>query len=251
MENLFGASPYRDGNLMETSMETLTCPKCNYPREPRAVDCPACGIVFAKFQKTQPPAALNPYAAPQSDLAPPPLPVPAAADVRPGVWRHEGLLIVQQGAELPGRCVACNRPTANRWHKTFYWAPPVLRVLILLNLIVYAIVMLAVRKKAEMAVPLCEEHDEKRRATVRNSWLLVLGGSVLIVASFLALGADSGGAFGLLFCIGLITLIAAAVVSSNASPLQPKKIDGYYSFMKKAGQDFLYSLPSPPMGIGL
>src|SRR5436190_22485046 len=114
-------------------MESLTCPKCNFLREPQALDCPACGIVFAKYQKTAPPPApLNPYAAPQSDNAPPPLPGPAAAVAPSGVWRHEGLLIVQQGAELPSRCVVCNRSTVHRWPKTFYWAPPGLRILIFL-----------------------------------------------------------------------------------------------------------------------
>jgi len=233
-------------------METLTCPKCHYLREPGAVDCPACGIIFAKYQKAAPPPNLNPYAAPQSDNAPPPLPGPAAPQVPPsGVWRHEGLLIIQQGAQLPDRCVVCNRSTTHRWPKTFYWAPPVLRFLILLNLLVYAIVMLAVRKKADLTVPLCEEHEETRRAKVRNSWLVGIGGLVLIGASFLALGDDNGAVFGLLFCVGLIGLIASAALSSSASPLQPKKIDNYYSFMKKAGDDFLRSLPSAPMGIGM
>jgi hypothetical protein len=147
--------------------------------------------------------------------------------------------------------VVCNRSTAHRWPKTFYWAPPVLRLLILLNFIIYAIVILAVRKKADLAVPLCEEHEEKRRSQVRTSWLVGLGGIVLIVLSFMALSDDSGAVFGLLFCTGLIGLISSAFLSGAAIPLQPKKIDGYYSFMKKAGDDFLRSLPSAPMGIGM
>jgi hypothetical protein len=241
-------------------METLTCPKCNYLREPGAVDCPACGIIFAKYQKATLPGAarpavhplLNPYAAPQSDNAPPPLPGPAAPEVpAAGIWRHEGLLVIQQGAQLPDRCVVCNRSTMHRWPKTFYWAPPVLRFLILLNILVYAIVMLAVRKKADLAVPLCEEHEETRRTKVRTSWLVGIGGLVLIGTSFMALGDDNGGVFGLLFFVGLIGLLAGALMNSSAIPLQPKKIDNYYSFMKKAGDDFLRSLPSAPMGIGM
>jgi hypothetical protein len=233
-------------------METLTCPKCHFLREPRAVDCPACGIVFAKYQKAAPPPApLNPYAAPQSDNAPPPLPDPAAAVAPSGVWRHEGLLIIQQGAELPDRCVVCNRSTVHRWPKTFYWAPPGLRLLIFMGPLIYVIVALAVRKRADLAVPLCEEHEEKRRSQVRNGWLAGIGGIVLIVTSFLALSGDSGGVFGLLFSIGLIGLLSSAFLSSAAVPLQPKKIDGYYAFMKKAGDDFLSTLPSAPMGIGM
>lgn len=244
-------------------METLTCPKCNFLREPKALDCPACGIVFAKYEKAaaQPAALqpgrkpdlhplLNPYAAPQSDNGPPPLPGPAAA-APSGVWRHEGLLIIQQGSELPGRCVVCNRSTVHRWPKTFYWSPPGLRILIFLAPLIYIIVVLAVRKKADLAVPLCEEHEEKRRTQVRNSWLVGIGGIVLFFASFMALADDSGGVFGLLFTVGLIGLLASALMSSSALPLQPKKIDSYYAFMKKAGDDFLRNLPSAPMGIGM
>jgi hypothetical protein len=237
-------------------METLTCPKCHYLREPRALDCPACGIVFAKYQKTAPPPAalqplLNPYAAPQSDNLPPPLPGPAPAVTPSGVWRHEGLLIIQQGAELPGRCVACNRSTGNRWRKTFYWSPPGLRILAFLAPLIYVVVVLAVRKRADVAVPLCEEHAEKRRSQVRNSWLVGIGGFVLFCTSFMALADDSGGVFGLLFCLGLVGLLTSALLSSSAIPLQPKKIDGYYAFMKKAGDAFLRTLPSAPMGVGM
>lgn len=239
-------------------METLTCPKCNFLREPQAVDCPACGIVFAKYQKTLEaasaappvPQAVNPYAAPQSDTLPPPLPGPQPAAVPAGVWRHEGLLIIQQGVDLPSRCVTCNRSTVHRWRRTFYWAPPGLRILVIAPLL-YIIVILVVRKSATLSIPLCEEHEEKRRTQTRNSWLVGLGGVALFVVSFFALGDDNGAVFGLLFLIGLIALIAGAVLSGSAIPLQPQKIDGYYAFMKKAGDDFLRSLPSAPMGIGM
>jgi hypothetical protein len=244
-------------------MESLTCPKCNYLREPRAVDCPACGIVFAKYEKAAaqpaalrpaPQALLNPYAAPQSDNLPPPLPVPqeAAAAVPSGVWRHAGLLVIQAGAELPGRCVVCNRSTVHRWPKTFYWMPPGLRLLIVMGPLIYIIVALAVRKKADLAVPLCEEHEGKRRDQVRNSWLLAIAGVILMVLSFLALGDESSaGTFTIVFFLGVISLIASVLASSRSLPLQPTKIDSYYSFMRKAGDDFLRSLPSAPMGIGM
>jgi hypothetical protein len=56
-----------------------TCPKCSSPVPAGALDCPACGIVFAKYRGPDappPPAAsgdlFNPYAPPQSELGPGP-----------------------------------------------------------------------------------------------------------------------------------------------------------------------------------
>lgn len=55
-----------------------TCPKCGAPREPQAVDCPMCGIVYARFNPDRsqipPPPDPNatlydPYQAPASPVA--------------------------------------------------------------------------------------------------------------------------------------------------------------------------------------
>jgi hypothetical protein len=255
-------------------METQTCPKCGFPREPKALDCPVCGIVFAKFEKTAaarpapahagpdrsvlpaqtlyggppPPAAMNPYAPPQANLSvsgPPPLPT-APTD---GVWRSADILVLRKGTELPGRCVACNQATGERWQKTFYWVPSGLRLLILLNVVIYAVVMLVVRKKAELSVPLCPVHNEKRKRGITQGWIALLIGLCLLVGSFATLNDESTAKFGLLFVLGLILIITGAVLSSNAVPIQPKKIDDYYVWLKKASPELLATLPQAPPGL--
>jgi hypothetical protein len=71
-------------------METLTCPKCHGPREPQAVACPACGIVFGKYQAPVTAGGRNPYASSRS---------PAAS-----AWREGSLLVMcRKGAQLPDR----------------------------------------------------------------------------------------------------------------------------------------------------
>lgn len=238
-------------------METLTCPKCGYLREPNAVDCPACGIVFAKYQsapaarRAVPEPGHNPYAPPQFDKAvqPPPLPAPAAAPLPEGIWQFQDLLILLKGTALPDRCVTCNRPAHHRWKKTFYWAPPALRLLILLNFVIYAVVMIAVRKRVDLDIPLCEEHAAQRSANTRNGWLLALLGLFVMMASYFAIG-DEGPMVVFLCGLGVIGLFAGAIIASNAIPLQPKKIDDYYVWMKKAGPEFLRTLPPAPWNLG-
>jgi uncharacterized RDD family membrane protein YckC len=70
--------------------ETASCPKCGFERQPGAVECPACGIIYARFDPeraahrrlaaagdlydpARPAAAVDPYRAPMA----------AVTDVRP------------------------------------------------------------------------------------------------------------------------------------------------------------------------
>jgi hypothetical protein len=262
------------------SVETQTCPKCGFPREPKAVDCPVCGIVFAKYEKTlsarsavpapaapvtepstvpgqtlyggppPPPAVANPYAPPQASLTAATVPPPLSTVQTDGVWRSADILVLRKGNQLPGRCVACNQETPDRWQKTFYWAPPGLRFLILLNVIIYAIVMLVVRKRADLAVPLCPEHNEKRQRGTTQGWIALLVGIGFLIASFATMSTnDDGVKFGLLFLLGLALIITGSVLTTRAIPLQPKKIDDYYVWMKKASPELLATLPQAPPGL--
>jgi hypothetical protein len=58
------------------------------------------------------------------------------------------------------------------------------------------------------------------------------------------------GGVGSIFFLIYNGLIVGAVLTNNALPLQPKRIDDYYVWMKKAGPDFLRSLPQAPWNLG-
>lgn len=246
----------------------MTCPKCGWARDPGAADCPACGIVYARygaqrrasldetgggFAPPPPPAldAVNPYAPPRSDVqsvveAPVGQMYAAAAG---GVWRTGDLLVMQRGASLPNRCLLCNRPTAVHWSKKLYWHHPGLYFLILLNLLIYALVALAVRKKADMVLPLCSEHAESRKKASTVSIWLMLGGFLVMIAGVLLIEGD-GTVFALMALLGFAALLVGAIVSSvKANIIVAKKIDDYYVWLKKVGDPYLATLPPAPPGM--
>lgn len=249
-------------------METQTCPKCGFAREPKALDCPVCGVVYAKFERaaasrpaparpaeldspfasgSSPYAAppplppVNPYAAPQANLALGPPPVPAAVQ---GVWRSGDKLVVCKGYPLPGRCVVCNQETSFRWHKTFSWVPGWVHILVFW-LLIYLIVYLSVRKQADLAVPLCREHDDKRKRDTTLSWVLCLVGVVMMFGCI----AASESLVGLILLTAFGTIIAGVVLSVKGSVVRPVKIDNTYVWLKKVNPEYLAALPEAMMGI--
>lgn len=227
------------------------CPKCGWVRESGAVECPACGIVYARFDnppKSRTEAmktdAVNPYAPPASDVRGQVFAQPLGG----GVWRTGDLLVLQKGAMLPDRCLVCNAPAAVQWPKKLYWHHPGIYVLILVNLLVYAIAALIVRKKADLVLPLCVEHDQKRRKSVSNSWLVGLGGLLLMLGSCTQI-ESSESTFAAMLLIGLTALIVGLVIAMKGNPVLPKKIDDYYVWLKKVHSSYLASLPPAPPGL--
>lgn len=238
---------------MET--EQRICPKCGWTRESGAVECPACGIVYARFDhpprpQTPPQSpvaatdALNPYAPPVSDVRGPEL----FGQPSGSVWRAGDLLVLQKGAALPHRCVTCNGPASVQWPKRLHWHSPALYFLIVVNVLIYAIAAMAARKKADLVIPLCAEHDRKRRRSISLSWVTGLAGLALLIGSFF-LVETSEAAFITLFLAGLVGVIAGLALSSSGHPVLPKKIDEHYVWLKKVHSSYLASLPPAPPGL--
>lgn len=246
----------------------MTCPKCGWARELGAAECPACGIVYARYGGGPRPAspaesapyappplpssgeALNPYAPPQSN-------VQSTVEASPGmfsmfngggVWRTGDLLVMQKGAVLPNRCLICNQPASVQFPKKMYWHSPWVYVLILLNLFIYLIAAVIVRKKADVVLPLCGEHAEKRKRTATIGGVLVVASLVAMVGSFAAVDSD-GSAFGLIFLGSFLALLVGAVMLSMSNKIVPKKIDDYHVWLRKVSASYLAVLPPAPPGL--
>src|SRR5579872_5285818 len=102
----------------------------------------------------------NPYAPSRASLAG----AAVAATDAGGTWRDGAVLVLSREASLPPRCVRCNEPADEPTKsRKVYWHSPWLYLLILFNLIIYAIVAAIVRKKAVVAPGLCSAHKKRRR----------------------------------------------------------------------------------------
>lgn len=237
---------------------SMTCPKCGWAREPNALDCPACGIVYARFTGTQArpasasapaDAALNPYAPPQSNLQSTVEPAGQLFNVG-GVWRTGDLLVMQKGTTLPNRCLVCNQPASVQNPKKLYWHHPGLYLLLFLGgPLIYAIGALVARKKADVALPFCAEHEAKRKKATTSGSLLIVFGIALMLGSCTQL-EGSGETFALMAGIGFLLLLAGVIVLSiGANLVLPKKIDDYYVWLRKVGATYLATLPPAPPGL--
>ena len=90
---------------------------------------------------------------------------PAASLVKPdatGLRRIGKVVVVPAGHDLPERCITCNAPATTFKTKKVVWHHPALFLAILLNILIYIILALLVRKSQKVTAGLCEQHQRRR-----------------------------------------------------------------------------------------
>jgi len=164
--------------------------------------------------------------------------MPAAA------YRQGNRLVVPKGAALPSYCVKCGQPvTGEPFKKTFFWHNPWLFLLVLVNILVYAIVAMILRKRFDLAVPMCPEHLQRRKNFLIATWVLGLGfipGGILVGS--LIHDSDTAVALGFLTCF--LLLIAAFVTGAMSVVMRPREITDFSATFSGACEQFLALLPS-------
>ncbi len=181
----------------------------------------------------------NPYAPSPASLRTGTPSGPTAGQVT--AWRDKGVMVMIPGAEIPQRCVKCNEaadePTKTR---TVYWYSSWLYLLLLLNILIFAIVALIVRKKAVVSAGLCSVHKERRRNVITGAWIGVCAGLLLIYA-----GVSTSS--GLESAIGVLVILSSIVVGiAMGRIVYPVRIDDAYVRLKGCGEPFLETLPDFP-----
>lgn len=174
------------------------------------------------------PATVIPYATPAYA-------VPSAE-----VW-HEGKTVVsRKNMVFPPRCVKCNSPVIEPpMKRTFYWHHPALLLLVLVNLLVFAIVALIVRQKGILHIYVCPKHRKHRLIGILAGWVLGLGGIAVVIA-----GVAAGS--GALAVLGVIVFLAGMIGALLARLVYPKRIDASFVWLSGCGSEFVQSLPAIP-----
>jgi len=175
----------------------------------------------------------NPYEAPQSAFAD----TSTESDDRHGPWRVGPELVTLRDARLPGRCVKCNAPGETRLQKTYYWHSGGWYLLILFNLVIYAIVAMIVRKKCRLEASLCAQHARRRSRLIGSAFACLAG---FVVALAVGIGNDWGPAF-VLAGVALLASIVLGIVAGRT--LYATRMTERYAYFRGGGQDFLATLP--------
>lgn len=223
----------------------MDCPKCGWAREPEAIECPACGIVYERYRgdDVPPPADPdNPYAPPRSDLQ-----GPAEDPAVAGVWRRGDLLVMEPGAVLPERCIVCNGP-ADLYHpKNLYWHHPAINYLMLLNKVLFLVVSLLAKKKVQVDLPLCHCHERRRKRWATVAAILIMIGIVVWSASGTQIQNNERGLFELLIMVGgFFVCTGLIVLGTGGTPAYAAHIDEDYIWLKKVHDSYLDRLPPAP-----
>jgi len=165
-------------------------------------------------------------------------PVGAAADN--AVWCDGTTLIVPHGTTLPPYCVKCNAPVEEPPVKrTYRWHNPLLYLIILFNLIIYAIVALIVRKKGRIQIHVCRHHVQRQWIAILLALVLTLGGLALLIGG----GANDKP---ILAVTGIVAFILGIVAAFVSRMLYPTKIDEHVLWLKGAGPEFCAQFPPAP-----
>ena len=179
----------------------------------------------------------NPYAPPRAALV-----TQAPAQF----WRDGNALVVPVGSTLPPRCVKCNQPALEPMHRRkLSWHHPGWFLLIFVNILLYIIAALIVRKKAEVTCGLCARHLRTRRIYLAIGW----GGLALGVALVFSTPP-----------VGVLVVLAGVITGMIGSRIvHPGRITKEEVWLRGCGEEFLDSAhresaaagpPPIPAGMG-
>lgn len=154
------------------------------------------------------------------------------------VWRDGNAVVAVRDRAFPPRCVKCNAPVQKQaMHaRRFYWHTPWLYLLILLNILIYALVAMGVRKKTLHDVALCARHLRRRRIFIAIGWSWPL--AIFIAAAF---SQDIGIMIGVLLAVALIFV---GIFGSRV--MVAGRIDDRHARFTGCGKAFVDSLPVLP-----
>jgi len=158
-----------------------------------------------------------------------------------GVWRDGSVLVMTKDAQLPDRCVKCNRPAnGSRLKRNYTWHRPGWNVLLFGPFFLYLIIVAIVDKRATIYVGLCVDH-------VIFRWILIAIGWLLLAATIICVAA------GIVFNYPMLAVWGAAILFVAFFWLAllprvgvPTRIDDRFVWLKGINSNYLAELPPFP-----
>ena len=213
---------------------------------PESWKCPECGLVnFASDANCKRCRASNSQTALKADTPPAGivledgyvLPPPPQA----GVWQEGKTLIMDKHAFLPDYCVKCNAPANGlRLRKRLRWHHPLLYLLVIPGVLIYAFVATFLSQQATVEFGICADHKRRRRIIWGIGLALLIIG---LIMPFAGLANESGGVAGIGFLILLVAIVWLVMASKFVNV---KKMDERFVWMTGVNQGFLAHFPALP-----
>lgn len=153
------------------------------------------------------------------------------------IWREgKKIVVLKQGHAFPDRCFKCNQPAvAPRRTRKLSWHNPWLYLLILFNILIYAIVASIVRKRASVDIGLCVKHQK------RFVWSRIIGWvGFLPVFGLLFFSFSQPPAAIIAGCLLVLAWLISLIVLGNT--ILAQRIDTDFIRIKGCGPEFLASL---------
>ena len=191
-------------------------------------------------------SAFNPYAPPAADTLDSGRQW-GESDDRGGLWRERFLLVMDKTATLPvDRCIVCDAPaTGPPLRRKLSWHSPWWYLIVLVNLLFYAIAAMIVRKTVAVRVGLCDLHRTRRRRWIALAWSLILVALGLLGLVFSNPVTDFTMAA--LMALALLSLFAGGVVGIyGPRVVTAKQIDDRYAWIGGVSSQLLDTLPDWP-----
>jgi hypothetical protein len=192
----------------------------------------------------------NPYASPQyggsSQNRTDGAITPELVDENPQPpWRWRDFILLPEGGVLPAYCVKCGAPTDRQQEpRKLRWFTPWLYLVILFNLLVFAICVLIGQRKLTVFFSLCEEHERRHRNMKMTSWALLVAAALQIVLAIYLIASLNEDWPTLLILSGLVTLLVGAIIGSIAGRLVPiERIEKKVVWLKRMPPIFYEGLP--------
>ena len=170
---------------------------------------------------------------------------PQSPDFQHAIYHHGRFLVMHKQAALPDRCLKSNVPTQDRLKRSLYWHHPLVYLVLLINIIVYAIVATIVRKTAVLHIPLAQKYKRLRRRNMLIAWLLVFAGiACLVFGAALSSPQNSGIALFILCPVLIITGALWGIFGCRV--VYAKKIDDHFIWLGGVCDEFREQFPAWP-----